>query len=270
MVKRQYSATSFLPLRFLARNASLSRSGFTLIELLVVIAIIAILAALLLPVLAKAKDKANTITCINNLKQLQLGWTCYLPDNNDLMPPNNWDHVGGDFAGSTVESWVVGNARDATPDNIQRGVQFKYNPALGSYHCPSDYSTVTGGGRLRCRSYSLECYLGGYDQIDGSGRYKIKGSALTSPAPCNVFMFIDEDNQSIEDGTLAIQGAPFSNWSNLPGSRHNNGTTLSFADGHAERWKWKAGYLQYVSRPQAAKPSEIPDLRRLQDCLPNP
>jgi len=83
-------------------------------------------------------------------------------------------------------------------------------------------------------------------------------------------MFIDEDAQSIEDGTLAIRGAPDTTWQNLPASRHGNGVTLAFGDGRAERWKWKAGYIKYLGRPQTAQVNEIDDLRRLQDCLPNP
>jgi prepilin-type N-terminal cleavage/methylation domain-containing protein/prepilin-type processing-associated H-X9-DG protein len=246
------------------------RAAFTLIELLVVIAIIAILASMLLPVLSRAKEKAHTIACINNLKQLQLGWAIYLPDFNDFMPPNTWNHQGGDLCGSTPDSWVVGNARDVAPTNIQRGAQFPYNPSVGSYHCPSDTSKAFGGGQLRYRSYSLECYIGGYDQIDGSTRYTTRGCQLVNPPPSRIFTFIDEDDQSIEDGTLAIRAAPWSYWSNLPASRHNKGVTLSFGDGRVERWKWKAGYIAFVSPAQPARPNEMDDLRRLQDCLPNP
>ena len=267
---RWYSMWAMKTRAFRCSSRDSQSSAFTLIELLVVIAIIAILAALLLPALNRAKDKAHTIACIGNLKQLQLGWNLYLPDFEDRMPPNSWDHVGGDAAGGTPDSWVVGNARDVSPTNIQRGAQFRYNPSVGIYHCPADRSTVWSGGQLRFRSYSLECYIGGYDQIDGSTRYRTKGSQLISPPPAQVFMFIDENEQSIEDGTLAIKGAPDNYWNNLPGSRHNNGVVLSFGDGRVERWRWKAGYISYISRPQAARPNEIDDLRRLQDHLPGP
>src|SRR5881394_3408194 len=121
----------------LPAQSAVAAGAFTLIELLVVIAIIAILAALLLPALSQAKEKARRVVCVGNMKQLQTSWVMYVQDNGEFMPTNSWDHVGGDAAGSTVDSWVVGNARDVSPTNIQRGAIYKYNPNPGSYHCPS-------------------------------------------------------------------------------------------------------------------------------------
>src|ERR1700722_7723126 len=108
-----------------------SKRAFTLIELLVVIAIIAILAALLLPVLARSKEKGRQTICLNNLKQLQSGWLLYVDDANALMPPNLWDGTPGQAAGSAPGSWVVGNALETTSTNILLGVQWRYNSSLG-------------------------------------------------------------------------------------------------------------------------------------------
>jgi len=235
--------------------------AFTLIELLMVIAIIAILAALLLPVLSQAKQRGLQTQCRGNLKQLQTGWLMYLSEHNDEMPPNVWDGAPGRDAGSAPGSWVVGNAlRDTSPTNIQAGVQWPCNPSLGIYSCPADNSLANDGKTPRLRSYSLLNYLGADPDIGSDiyvSRDKLKGSQLRQPAA--VLAFVCEDADSINDGIFLVAPPPDDSWRDMPGSRHARGCTFSFADGHVEYWKWK-------SNP----PDETNDLARVQAALPEP
>ena len=145
-------------------------SAFTLIELLVVIAIIVILAALLLPALARAKEKAWTIGCLNNLKQLETCWHLYAVDNQDLLPPNDSVmYMGGGIASSNI-SWCPDHARtDTNTVDLRSGVLFQYNTSVAIYHCPADKSTVdTAGGQpttqLRNRSYNMSQSANGYPE----------------------------------------------------------------------------------------------------------
>jgi prepilin-type N-terminal cleavage/methylation domain-containing protein len=245
-----------------------SKTAFTLIELLVVIAIIAILAALLMPALSTAKARAHITACSSNQRQLQLAWLTYVSDFDERMPPNSWNHLGGIQAGGTLDSWVVGNAGHPDPTNIQHGVLFPYAKGLGVYRCPADKSLTHTGNLPRWRSYALGNYIGGYDVLDASGRYKTRTSQVRNPA--QVFTFIDEHERSIDDGALAMRSPPETVWLNIPSSRHLRGLVLTFLAGHVERWKWKTGEIPFRGQAVGALPNELEDLRRLQAALPEP
>jgi prepilin-type processing-associated H-X9-DG protein/prepilin-type N-terminal cleavage/methylation domain-containing protein len=231
--------------------------GFTLIELLVVLSVIALLASLLLPALAKSKGKAQAITCLNNLKQLQLGWKMYVDDNKDTFPPNISRLVGFDQVNMVVDGrvpWVLGNAQlDISTSNITNGVLYGHVGSPTVYRCPADQSTVRDHPRLRrTRSYSTPEFFncdvishGALDGINDNVANLRKLSQLTDPGPSLTWVFIDEHEMSIDDGIFAIEfpGPPWPGqeiWAAFPGDRHSNGANVSFADGHAEPHAWRA------------------------------
>jgi prepilin-type N-terminal cleavage/methylation domain-containing protein/prepilin-type processing-associated H-X9-DG protein len=221
--------------------------GFTLIELLVVIAIIAILAAMLLPALAKAKEKANTTACLSNLKQLQLCYIMYIGDNNEFIPPNDAAPTA-----SAIYAWVAGDAKTDTTTNIENGVLFQYNRSVKIYVCPDDKSTTIPDllhphGFPRTRSYSIDNVLA--DSETSVNRLIEKASQVKNPAPVQQSVFWDEDSRSCDNGSFGIRPAGTWQWWNLPASRHNKGCTVSFFDGHVEYWRWRDTSVLAIGAP---------------------
>jgi len=266
------------------RHTGILRSAFTLIELLVVIAIIAILAALLLPALARAKERAWTINCLNNLKQLSACWHLYAVDNEDVLPPNNSVYnIQNHQQLLSGGSWCTNIAPyDTDPVSISSGHLFQYNSSLGIYHCPADRSTVidraTGApsGITRLRSYNMSISINGWPEFNWQQNqwhpsFK-KFTEIRSPTPSSLIAFLDVHEDAIFDSLFGIPTAQYwgntMQWWDIPANRHSQGANLSFADGHAERWKWKVPKRVTVRMgAQPVLPKEIPDFQRVKSGI---
>ena len=261
-----------------------NRTGaFTLIELLVVIATIAILAALLLPALSRAKMTAQSIACLSNLKQLQLCFHLYGVDNDDFFVPNNSVAIIG-VTNTNVRglSWLpdVNAATEMDPSNIVSGLLFKYNTSLPIYHCPADNSTLeTPDGQPlpqpRWRSYNMSQSVNGYPQGDPEYYQVIpawtKFTEVRHPVPGELFVLIDENSDTQVDAEFGNPpvGSPYfwqNVWWDMPSDRHNLGANLSFADGHVEHWKWHVPKIFY-DWVQPVPPEEMPDYQCIQGAM---
>ena len=252
-----------------SRRSSAPVSAFTLIELLVVIAIIAILAALLLPALATAKDKANAAYCLGNIRQLQLSWQMYADDHGQSL-------VSNPESGSDV-GWVMGNMKstsDAVDTNlIRQGLIYQYNNNTVIYRCPGDRRTAPDTGiSFRVRSYSMNCYMNGADVALAYGGYSgyrvnTKIGDINTPKPSDAFVFVEESQNTIDDGHFGFfpYGTQYT-WLNTPAQWHK-GANFSFADGHAAFRKWLDGSTLSANQGVNDSAPEHRDLIFVQSAL---
>jgi len=229
--------------------------------LLVVIAIIVILAAMLLPVLGKAKTKAQGLQCLNNHRQLCLAWKLYTDDNRDELlysmfdTPRAWMTGMMDFDPNNHSNWDV-------EQDIKKSPLWPYcGRAAGIFKCPADYSTIkpaSGPYRNqnvpRVRSLSMNYWLGG---VDGSDQFLFSGAGwkvflkfgdLTDPGPARTFVFLDMREDSINTGGFGTDMTGYPDqpqmtrfFQDFPASYHNRAGGFSFADGHSEIRKWQDG-----------------------------
>lgn len=249
-----------IQLRERRRRPSHAGGGFTLIELLVVLAVVGVLAALLLPTLARSKARAEGMTCANNLRQLSVAWLLYADDNNDLLVNNHG--VEETLArrqtwANNVQDWVDGEDNTNLVCLSDSKLGPFANRATQIYKCPADREPALNGPRIR--TMSMNALVGNPGEL--TNRFNptyvqfFKKTGIANPA--GIFVFLDEHCDTLNDGFFVNRLDEYA-WGNLPGSYHNGALNLSFADGHLESHRWVISGTVQPARKNVVRGSKIP------------
>jgi prepilin-type N-terminal cleavage/methylation domain-containing protein/prepilin-type processing-associated H-X9-DG protein len=259
--------------------------AFTLIELLVVVSIIAIIASLILPALSRAKARAQGSFCLNNTGQLALAWMIYADDHNGRLAYNLGQSartavatpnlVGANMVENwvnNVENWELNSDNTNSPAVIATGLGPYTGKTAALYRCPSDNVLSDlqrqAGWNGRVRSYSMNAMIGDAGSFSQTGTnvnnpgYVQFFRAISIPRPSDIFVFLDEHPDSIDDGYFLNRYLPQPTWTDLPASYHNGAGSFSFADGHSEMHRWRNASTRQPARAYAVTPTlpmVIPD-----------